>query len=45
MFRNLLHKQEHFNTWGIKNNFIDDPISAFKFEKKFYSLGQRFIIN
>lgn len=25
MFRNLLHKQEHFNTWGIKNNFIDDP--------------------
>lgn len=34
MFRNLLHKQEHFNTWGIKNNFIDDPISAFKFEKK-----------
>ena len=34
MFRNLLHKQEHFNTWGIKNNFIDDPISAFKCEKK-----------
>lgn len=34
MFRNLLHKQKDFNTWSIKNNFIDDPISAFKFGKK-----------